>query len=130
MSKLSDRVRSNSEAAPWVVEEIKRFESQVDSLQHWVDHYKSAIPKGENKIVEENKELQNRIGKLEYIIQETLWMARRYAHGRSTYAPETVNKCIDKALELGIDMSGPPEEMYASDGMFGKWNSELKIFEK
>lgn len=75
-------------------------------------------------------ELQNRIDNLEYIIQETLWMARRYADGRSTYAPGTVNKCIDKALEIGIDLSGPPEEMYASDGMFGKWNSELKMFEK
>jgi hypothetical protein len=75
------------------------------------------------KIAEENQ-------KLRHIIQETLWMARRYADGRSTYTPETVNKCIDKALELGIDMSGPPEEMYASDGMFGKWNSELKMFEK
>lgn len=57
MNKLSDRVRPNSEAAPWVVEEIKRLESQIDSLQHWIDHYKSAIPKGENKIIEMNKEL-------------------------------------------------------------------------
>jgi len=73
---------------------------------------------------------QNALHDLQHIIEETLWMARRYADGRSTYAPETVNKCIDKALEIGIDLSGPPEEMYASDGMFGEWNPELKIFEK
>lgn len=73
---------------------------------------------------------QNTFHDLEHIIRETLWMARRYADGRSTYAPETVNKCIDKALELGIDLDGPPEEMYASDGMFGKWNTKLQMFEK
>lgn len=55
MNKLSERVRPNSESAPWVVEEIKRLERQINSLQHWIDHYKSAIPKGENKIIEQNK---------------------------------------------------------------------------
>lgn len=66
--------------------------------------------------------------KLKEIIRETLWMARRYADGRCTYAPETVNKCIDLALELGIELNGPPEEMYAKDGMFGEWDSRLKGF--
>ena len=73
---------------------------------------------------------QDLIDNLEYIIRETLWMARRYADGRSTYAPTTVNECIDLALKLGIDLSGPPEEMYAKDGMFGEWNPKLQRFEK
>lgn len=73
---------------------------------------------------------QNAINDLERIVRDTLWMARRYADGRSTYAPETVNKCIDLALELGIELNGPPEEMYAKDGMFGEWNSKFKRFEK
>lgn len=75
-------------------------------------------------------DLEKENEKLRLIVSETLWMARRYADGRSTYAPLVVNECIGKALELGIDMSGPPEEIYASDGMLGKWNPELKMFEK
>jgi hypothetical protein len=71
---------------------------------------------------------QNVINDLERIIKDTLWMARRYADGRSTYAPETVNKFIDLAIELGIDLDGPPEEMYARDGMFGEWDSKLGVF--
>lgn len=71
---------------------------------------------------------QNVLNDLERIIGETLWMARRYADGRSTYAPGTVNKCIDLALELGIELDGPPEEMYAKDGMFGEWDSKQGEF--
>ena len=37
MSKLSDRVRPNSECAPWVADEIKRLEQQNAELQAKVD---------------------------------------------------------------------------------------------
>ena len=70
------------------------------------------------------------INQLRYIIQETLWMARRYADGRSTYAPATVNECIMMAEKLNIDIAGPTEPPYAKDGMFGEWNPETKKFEK
>ena len=33
MSKLSDRVRANSEAAPWVVDEIKRLEAELTEIK-------------------------------------------------------------------------------------------------
>lgn len=72
---------------------------------------------------------QNAINDLERIIRDTLWMARRYADGRSTFAPGMVNECIDLALELGIELDGPPEEMYAKDGMLGEWNPLLGEFE-
>jgi hypothetical protein len=68
--------------------------------------------------------------KLEHIITHTLWMDRRYADGRSTYAPGMVNEAIDMALELGLDLGGPVEETYAEDGMFGTWNPVTKNFEK
>jgi chromosome segregation ATPase len=32
-AKLSDRVRPNSEAAPWVVEEIKKLERKLERLK-------------------------------------------------------------------------------------------------
>jgi len=32
MAKLSDRLRPNSEAAPWVIEEVKRMENLLDRV--------------------------------------------------------------------------------------------------
>lgn len=65
------------------------------------------------------------------IIRDTLWMARRYANGRQTYAAGMVNGAIDAALSLGIEVE--PDSvfgMYANDGTFGMWNPELKRFVK
>tara|TARA_R100001086_G_scaffold246872_2_gene179858 strand:+ start:1004 stop:1345 length:342 start_codon:yes stop_codon:yes gene_type:complete len=82
------------------------------------------------------KKLQIENNKLKYIVRETIWMARRYAHNRRTFAPSTINECIDIALkmEINIDkdrMLGQNETvMYAEDGDLGKWNSELQKFEK
>lgn len=69
---------------------------------------------------------QNEI--LRDIIRETLWMARRYANGRKTYAPRLVNKNIMLSRELNIDLDGPIEFEYAKDGTFGEWDSETKKF--
>ena len=30
MEKLSDRIRPNSEAAPWVIEEVKELETEIE----------------------------------------------------------------------------------------------------
>ncbi len=59
---------------------------------------------------------------LRTIIQETLWMARRYADGRCTYAPSTVNEAIDAALALGLHITTDADgTMYAKDGQLGQW---------
>lgn len=66
--------------------------------------------------------MSERESQMEYIIRETLWMARRYAHGRRTFAPSTVNECINLALKLGIKIDPDTVdgiEMYARDGDFG-----------
>ena len=63
---------------------------------------------------------------MEEIIRETLWMARRYAHKRRTFAPTTINECIDSALELGIEIKPDTVDgidMYAEDGDLGTWNN-------
>lgn len=76
-------------------------------------------------------QLEKRIALLEECLINTLWMARRYAHNRSTYAPHVVNTAIDILIELGIYITPDVDnDMYADDGMFGKWNSELKKFIK
>lgn len=63
------------------------------------------------------------------IIADTLWMARRYAHNRFTYAPTTVNEAIDAAENLGIKITEDKEiGKYADDGQLGKWDIELKRF--
>lgn len=61
---------------------------------------------------------QSKIANLEYIIRETLWMARRYATGRSTFAPGTLNECVK------LSRDGAENTLYAADGMFGEWNPE------
>jgi len=114
MSKLSEKVRARCEAAPWVVKEIKRLEKQ---LEHRFSELESL-----HLIAKENEQLKD-------IIRQTLWMARRYADGRSTYAPAMVNECIMKANKLGIELDGPIEPEFAKDGMFGEWNPETRGFD-
>ena len=48
------------------------------------------------------------------IIQDFHWMARRYADGRSTYAPDTLNRRTRELLAMGIRLKMP---LYARDGM-------------
>lgn len=40
---------------------------------------------------------------LKKIIDDTLWMAIRYAHGRHTYAPGMVREAVEKMQELYPD---------------------------
>ena len=59
------------------------------------------------------------------IVEEVLYMARRYADGTTSTAPSTVNECIRKAEELGIIL--PPDSILrdpagrlATDGRLGQ----------
>ncbi len=73
-------------------------------------------------IVKQNEQLRS-------IIQDILWMARRYASGRKTYSVKMINDAIDLALELGIDIGSDSTVggMYAKDGMFDKeWFEDNK----
>lgn len=77
-----------------------------------------------------NTQLKKENQQLKQIIRETLPLARRYAHNRSTFAPTAVNEAIDKALELGVELFNGDDPQYADDGDFGKWNPKTKKFEK
>lgn len=69
------------------------------------------------KLTDENAKLKN-------IVESTLWMARRYAHKRATYAPAMVNECIDTAINMGLRINNDERiGMYADDEMFGKWRN-------
>lgn len=73
------------------------------------------------------REYQLAIDDLKSIVRDTLWMARRYAHGRSSYSTTMFNEALDKALNLGIGIQDDVTiGRYADDGMFGKWNPETK----
>lgn len=68
------------------------------------------------------KQLQQRCESLEYIIREIQWMARRYAHGRMTYAVSQYNEAIALAQNLGMEFRSDPIDglVEAKDGMFDK----------
>jgi hypothetical protein len=44
----------------------------------------------------------SRENQLTHIIKETMWMARRYANGRMTYAPGMYNDAARIAIDLGV----------------------------
>lgn len=68
---------------------------------------------------------------LKYIIRETLWMARRYADNRTTYAPYIFNECLDMAESLGVKIEDDIDiGKYARDGMLGSWIKDTQKFEK
>jgi len=45
---------------------------------------------------------------LTQVVQDTFWMARRYAHGRNTYAPSIVRDAFWTLKANGIDI--PPDQ--------------------
>jgi hypothetical protein len=54
------------------------------------------------------------------IIKQTMWMARRYADGRMTYAPGMYNDAAELAVELGVlsvNDFGHDAEIFAKDSM-------------
>ncbi len=58
---------------------------------------------------------------LERIILDIYWMARRYAHGRQTYAVGMCNGALASALDLGLLLQSDSVVggFYAKDGMEG-----------
>jgi hypothetical protein len=68
---------------------------------------------------------------LRHIIYEISWMARRYAHGRATYAPDMYNRAITAAVRLNVKLNeADHESVYADDGCLGKWVPEKQGFQK
>lgn len=68
---------------------------QIDKFQ---DKVRNAMPKTREQLEEENEIMRS-------IIQDTFWMARRYANQRLTTAPWTVNECLGKMTSVGIMIS-------------------------
>ena len=75
------------------------------------------------------KELQTQNEHLKEAVAEIWWMARRYAEGRSTYAPHQFNIITQSLRESGLLDDTDNGELWASDGDLGKWDSEAKKFE-
>ena len=58
---------------------------------------------------------------------DTMWMARRYADGRKTFAAHIYNRALDRLGEVGIGacVQGDRSEgdkRYADDGSLGEWD--------
>lgn len=78
----------------------------------------------------ESLQAENRQLKMDLV--EIIWMARRYAHGRKTYAPQMVNEVIDRLLKTDCSVSTDEVVggLYAEDGSFGSWDPKSQIFKK
>lgn len=62
-----------------------------------------------------NAKLEN--AKLREICRDLHWMARRYADGRSTYAPDIVNRAADYLVSIGVKLNECGKEgIYAKQG--------------
>lgn len=60
---------------------------------------------------------------LEGVVKDIFWMARRYAHGRHTVAPDTVRSAYRTLVDLGIEINGDdtikkPDSVDISSRMF------------
>lgn len=69
-SKLSDRIRPNSEAAPWVIEAVRKLESDLDDLKATAQKlYKGAFEQQERVqllergIASQNQEIEQMCGR-------------------------------------------------------------------
>jgi len=95
----------------------------------YADPIEEALNKVEQEALKETEDLKARIRSLEHVIQEIQWMARRYAHGRMTYAVSQYNEAIQLAQRLGMEFRPDPIDglVEAKDGMFDKeWFEQNK----
>jgi hypothetical protein len=89
------------------------------------------MPDAKKKTAWSMAELKRENEALRHIIYEISWMARRYAHGRATYAPDMYNRAITAAVRLNVKLNeADHESVYADDGFLGKWVPEKQRFEK
>lgn len=64
------------------------------------------------------KQAKMRIKNLEHIVKDFHWMARRYVHGRSTYATSLFNEHTRDLLGMGIKLNATGDHtLWACDGM-------------
>lgn len=98
-------------AAFWAVEGPFRMGTTATLAKAFAQHRLQA----RTQALEEAAQVADRITMLEGIIQDTLWMACRYAHGRSSYATARYNEAARKAMSLDfLKESGEPR--FAIDG--------------
>ena len=72
------------------------------------------------------------VDELKSIIKDTLWMARRYADGRATYAVSMLNNAVHKLDKLGMSelLKADDGKRFADDGMFGTYDPETRRYVK
>lgn len=83
------------------------------------------------KYKQECEKLRQENSRLKYILKETLWMARRYADGRSSYAVSQFNEAIHELDLMGLSKLNPGDpaengKRFADDGMFGYYDPTSK----
>lgn len=72
---------------------------------------------------------QDEIEVLRRIVKDTLWMALRYADGRSTYAVGMFNDAVHALDGVGLGELFKADKRFADDGMYGSYNPETRRHE-
>lgn len=108
-------IRERDEEMKWV----ERYSEEDDRTRRAIGDEFTLVPPdgGDVKTHEAAESLRAALDEARAIIRETLWMARRYADGRGTYATSSYNDAARKALAAGIveASSGKDEPIWASD---------------
>lgn len=65
--------------------------------------------------VEEFDRVERERDALADFVYATWWMARRYADGRKTYAPEQFNSAMRQLLESGFEVASGDRRRYAHE---------------
>ena len=79
--------------------------------------------------VRDTQEHANETEVLKRIIEDTLWMAQRYADGRSTYAVGMFNNAVHALDGIGLGGLFKADKRFADDGMYGRYNPETRRHE-
>lgn len=73
---------------------------EMEDGQHHARHLKCCLCPQKNQTREERDDIEA----LKYIIRQTFWMARRYAHGRMTGAPGEVRSAYNTLKQSFPDL--------------------------
>ena len=102
-TKLSDRVRPNSEAAPWVIDEIKKLEAELasDHCPHGVYWHACGDPKCAN--------IDEKINEQMHLTKEQLLVMLKNAYLRGAW------EHVEQRTKTRVNMNGPYRKLNIPD---------------
>lgn len=136
MSKLSERVRPDVEAAPWVVEEIKKLEAERDALAVLAQEMREALEdiqkcefaarvEGLAEVLASIDDEHSQAGRLKDLVERRLLYMTRYAD-EALATPDTIAAILarrDAAVWVEAAEVCESNDMSWADA---EWNAAVK----